>query len=269
MTLPTGQISFSQVNSELARGSSTQLSMSDGWFYAMGNINPSGGRGALAQLSMNDCKGGYYHTLTSINVTPTLGNGGASWVPSGWTELTGSNTDDYYWGFFNIMPVEIAGGLNGPINVSSNSFITFGGGTSSYAASASAPAYPKIHIAGGDRSVQRLAYKWYDPIGTLNVRHLRLRWEGHYHWNGGTVGSPTVVWEATIFSRYGYNGFQIFEVRIGNFNGNYTGQTGVASASSWYITTYPAQNRSYVYAGSNSGTSWSAWTYHHRSGYPT
>lgn len=268
MTLPTGQISFSQVNSELQRGASAQLSMSDGWFYAMGNINPSGGRGALAQLSMYNCKGGYYHTLSGSNTTPSLGNGGASWIPSGWTEITGSNVDDGNWGFNNIMAVEIAGGLNGPIYVGSNSYITFGAGYNTYGGlSGSVPASPKIHIAAADRSVQRLAYKWYDPMGNLNVRQLRIRYEGHQNHFGGTVGSPTQVWEATIFSRWGYNGFQIFEVRFGNLANS--GISGVASGSGYYTTTTANGGTSYVYAGSSSGTSWSSWMYRYRVGAPT
>jgi len=270
MTLPTGQISFSQVNSELQRSASASLSMSDGWFYAMGNINPSGGRGGQSSLSMNNCKGGYYHTLTSGNASPTLGGGAASWVPSGWTEVTGSNVDDGNWGLNNIMPIEIAGGFQGPVYIGSNSYITFGAGYNYYGGlSGSNPPSPKIHIAAADRSVQRLAYKWYDPIGNLNVRHLRIRFEGHVNYYGGVVGSPTLVWECTIFSRWGYNGFQVFEVRMGTYNNSGTGQHGVASSGGYYATHTAYSNTSYVYAGYNSGTSWNSWQGQYRAGYPT
>jgi hypothetical protein len=250
--------------------------MSDGWFYAMGNINPSGARGGQSSLSMNDCKGGYYHTQNYGNATPTLGTGGASWVPSGWTQITGGNVDDGNWGFNNIMAVEIAGGLQGPIYVGSNSYITFGAGYNTYGGlSGSNPPSPKIHIAAADRSVQRLAYRWYDPIGNLNVRHLRIRFEGHSSAGGGVVGSPTLVWEAIIFSRWGYNGNQIFEVRTGTVNlgsgmmgGSIPGEMGVASSSAYYSSVGVYANLSYVWIGSNSGTSW---TYYggRRDGVPT
>ena len=120
--------------------------------------------------------------------------------------------DDAYWSLplpFNITYFSNTGSSNyGPsqtgnsqnINVSSNSFVTFGGNPAAdcYRVNpgASSPATRKIIISGGDRSCQRL---WYGTKGTTGSRTFVVRFEGHDGANGGVLGTPTMLWEMTFY----------------------------------------------------------------------
>jgi hypothetical protein len=51
-------------------------------------------------------------------------------------------------------------------------------------------------ISSFDTSCQRV---FYGVSGTAGSRQFRIRFEGHYRYNGGVVGSPTMVWEVTFY----------------------------------------------------------------------
>jgi len=274
MVLPTGQISFNNINAELQRGATAQLSASDEWFYAMGNkANQSdvGGNPRGFTISLDDCRGGYYHYENGYNITPHLGVGAASWLPSGWSDgYSGGSIDDTFLSFnIAIFPFWIAGDGYSSRHIGSNSYITFTSGSTQYAnLSAANPPYPKIMIQAADNSFQRVAYKYYDPMGTLNVRHLRIRWEGTAA-TGGTAGSPNMVWELTLFSDFTtplYKG--VADLLIGNMSRS-GGQNGVADATSYYVTYGGAANSSYTFYSESNGNSWFRNENRHRAGYPT
>jgi hypothetical protein len=116
----------------------------------------------------------------------------------------------------------------GQVFVGSNSFITFGGGSSGVPTSPVTPAFPKIMITAADNSYQFVSY---EILGTSPNRTFRVRFEGT---NGvtGVVNSPTMVWEATFYEA---NPAQI-DIQIGaNNQGNTLGLSGVYSAAAALI----------------------------------
>lgn len=115
--------------------------------------------------------------------------------------------DDAVWRITAPWNIEYCGVSFGPtgtsgvdyIQVSTNSYVTFGGGltqSAAYFVGASAPSARKIHISAGDRSCQKM---FYGIEGTSPNRTWRIRWEGHESPNNGVIGSPTVLWEMTFY----------------------------------------------------------------------
>lgn len=264
MTLPTGTISFNQCNSELGRSATATLGADDSWMLALGNISPNT-RGGATQLSMDYLRGGYY-AYEGNNVNPTLGTGTTSSAPAGWNTALNGSVDDAWYGLNALVAFQINGGTSNAPYIGTNSYITFNTGYTTYGGlSGSNPPVPKIHIAAADRRAFRIYYKYYDPMGTLNPRHVRIRFEGSRYYTGG---GGDQIWECTLFSRYINPTFSFAEVRNGNL-AEQGGQNGIASASAYYHTMSVIQNNSGYYYSSNGGTSWSGWLYRHLAGAPT
>jgi len=113
--------------------------------------------------------------------------------------------DDAVWRINPPWNISYCGATCGPtgdfayIQVSTNSYVTFGGGLTearAYFVGATAPAARKILISAGDRSCQKMLY---GIEGTGSNRTWRVRWEGHESPNNGVPGSPTLLWEMTFY----------------------------------------------------------------------
>jgi hypothetical protein len=182
---------------------------------------------------------------------PTLGSGGTSWTPSGWTSLRNANADDASVAVTMAVTFTITSTAYGSCFVGSNSYITFGSGSSTFSSlSASNPALNKIHFGAADNSYQRVASR---SVGT---DYTRIRYEGNGS-TSGTLGSPGIVAEITFFNPVKTGSVQLVELLIGNHNRT-NGQFGIASSSAYYAngTGTLTANQSYVFEGNLTGTSW-------------
>lgn len=118
---------------------------------------------------------------------PSNGSGGLS--------FTGSS-DDGYWTVplpFNIV---FLNQTYNTVYVGTNTYITFGGGSSVYASLSNVnPPYPKIMISANDNSGQAI---YFGESGVAPNRTFRIRYEGT---NGvsGTLGSSNMIYEATFY----------------------------------------------------------------------
>ena len=121
---------------------------------------------------------------------------GAASLTSSTAPTSGTN-DDGYWTLTLPFNITYLGTSYSTIYVGTNGYILFGGGTNVYAnLGASNPPYRKIMISANDNSCQRI---YYGVEGSSPNRTYRVRWEGHNNWNGGTLGFPTMLWEATFY----------------------------------------------------------------------
>jgi hypothetical protein len=198
--------------------------------------------------------------ITATNKLPIFGTGGGTHPPAGYTASINANVDD------GSTSVNLS--FNFTINstnytsffIGSNTYITWGGGSSAYSGlSASNPALNKLHLGSADNSYQR--------VSRLQVsNYSRVRYEGTAN-TTGTVGSPTIVLEVTIFNPANYGEQQVIEVLVGNHNRT-AGQAGIATTSTYYTTWTMAVNTSFVLVGNSTGTAWTRYLGHvNNSGY--
>ena len=118
--------------------------------------------------------------------------------------------DDGFWQLTLPFSITYDGDTYTTIYVSTNSYITFGAGSTLYSGiGADRPGLPKIMIASGDRSCQRI---YYGEEGTAPNRTYRVRFEGSVD-PSGILGSPTIEWEVTFYEAAGWQ--STFDVQIG------------------------------------------------------
>ncbi|MFM8871433.1 MAG: fibronectin type III domain-containing protein [Actinomycetota bacterium] len=131
------------------------------------------------------------------DVTAVTGTPGNAQVALSWTAPTDTT-----------FPVTFNGSNYNSVFIGSNTYITFGSGSSAYnGLSASNPAIPGVHMCAADNSYQRVQYL----INTaVTPNQLRVRYEGTAS-TGGTAGSPNIVYEAVFYKDQNY-----FDVLIGN-----------------------------------------------------
>jgi hypothetical protein len=130
---------------------------------------------------------------TVVSIASSLFGGGGL---SSATTPTSGNNDDGYWTLSLPFNVTYNGTSYNSVYIGTNSYLTFGAGSSAYASlSASNPALPKIMISAADNSAQRI---YYGAVGSSPNRTYRVRWEGT-NATTGTLGSPNMVWEATFY----------------------------------------------------------------------
>lgn len=112
--------------------------------------------------------------------------------------FTGS-ADDGYWTVPLPFDITYLGQTYSTVYIGTNTYITFGGGSSAYAQlSPSEPPYPKIMISAADNK----AFQIYQGIeGTSPNRTFRIRWEGHHIYNTSST-TPTMIYEATFYEQY-------------------------------------------------------------------
>ncbi len=137
-------------------------------------------------------------SVTSISAN-FVGPSSATLSPStGWTQTVSSNFDDANHKITFGFNTSFNGNSFDGVFVSSNTYLTFGTGSSSYSGlSASNPAIRGVHMCADDNSYQKVFYKL-DSAGVM-----RVRYEGHNS-TSGTVGSPTIVYEAVFYSGESY-----------------------------------------------------------------
>jgi hypothetical protein len=139
---------------------------------------------------------------------------------TGWTQIQSTSSDDASlnvpFGFSTNFNTSTYNG----VYVGSNTYLTFGSGSSNYSGlSASNPAIPGVHMCAADNSYQKVFYKL-DSTGVM-----RVRYEGN-NATSGTVGSPTIVYEAVFYSGQSY-----FDVHMGP-NSRCGGDTTAPTVSS-------------------------------------
>lgn len=192
--------------------------------------------------------------ITSGNKTPTLGAGGATWLPSGYTELFNSNADDASVAVPLGFTFYMAGGAYTTTYMGSNTYITFGGGSSAYSSlSATNPPYPKFFFGASDNSYQRVAYK--QSAGNW----CKIRYEGNGT-TSGTAGSPGITLEITLYNpAFLGTTYYVCEVLIGGHN-RLNSIFGAYSSSAAYATPTYAANTSLVFVSTDTtGTAWKAY----------
>lgn len=131
---------------------------------------------------------------TSYNITNALA--GTTGLTASTTPTSGSN-DDGYWTLPLPFGFTFAGSTVNQLFVGTNGYITMGAGNTIYdSLSSTRPSANKIMISAADLSCQRI---YYGETGVSPNKQFRIRWEGHITYRGGTVGSPTIVWELVLF----------------------------------------------------------------------
>jgi hypothetical protein len=130
------------------------------------------------------------------DVTAVTGTAGNAQVSLSWTAPTDTT-----------FPFTFNGSSYNSVYVSSNTYITFGSGSSQYSGLApNSPGIPGVHICSRDNSYQRVQYL----INTaVTPNELRVRYEGTAS-TGGTNGSPNIVYEAVFYKNQSY-----FDLLIG------------------------------------------------------
>ena len=193
--------------------------------------------------------------IQSGTKAPIFGAGGGTYPPSGWTGLQNVSADDaslsvsfpFTWTIDSTGYTECF--------VGSNTYITFGSGSSVFSSlTASNPALNKIHLGAADNSYQRVS------TFSSGTNYTRIRYEGNAS-TSGTVGSPGIVYECTFFNPSLFGGRNVVEVLVGNHNRT-TGQFGIANTSSYYASGTISANQSYVFEGDSVGTNWTLYTAH-------
>jgi len=171
-------------------------------------------------------------TVTSI---PAALGGSSSMIdtgaPTGFS-VNGLNTyDDATWSIVLPFNIVFAGNNYGPsygsgtvgddayLNVSSNSFVVFGGGPVlgfNKEPQPTGPSARKIVISGSDLSARKV---YTQTTGSTPNRIFRIRWEGHNAPEGGDVNNPTMIWEMKFFEATNNR----IELHVGS-NANYRGE---------------------------------------------
>jgi hypothetical protein len=216
------------------------------------------------------------YSIVSGNKAPTanrLGNSNTSNATynyytgqyDGWTNVLNSSQDDHTTQFTwqNSLIFYIAGTQYSSVYIGSNSYATFGGGSTQYSGlSASSPSFPKIFVGGADNSYQRL-YHIQNTSGGQN--YYRIRYEGNNS-TSGVTGSPGIVWEITFFDSQLFNGNQLIELLVGIHGRPTQGQNYLADSSTALANMGSLQDNSFVFEGNSTGTSWTTHTSHHVGG---
>lgn len=217
-----------------------------------------GSRGAASALGFGFGASSSY-VLTAGTKAPVYGAGGGTYPPSGWTGLKDISVDD------ESLSVNIASAFTinstdyTTVYIGSNTYITFGSGSTAWSSlSSSNPALNKFMLGAADNSYQRVS------SFTSGTNYTRIRYEGSAS-TSGTVGSPTIVYEATFFNKSLTGSVPVLEVLFGN-HGRTAGQAGVANTSTYYATYTQAANQSYVFVGNSTGTSWTIYTGYYMAG---
>ena len=182
---------------------------------------------------------------------PLLGAAGAT-DSTGWSLVQNASQDDAFievsgWPFtFNLNSVGYTSTF-----VGSNTYLTFGAGSTEYSVSASNPNLPKIMFGADDNSCQRVYSKTDTASDGSDI--MRIRYEGTAG-TSGTLGSPNLVAEFAFFSPRP-DGAQWIELRVGNHSRT-SGLFDIANATTSYTSSTITANSSWVFVGNSTGTSW-------------
>jgi hypothetical protein len=132
-------------------------------------------------------------------------------TPTGLTGIAGNQSVALSWtlpdgtGF----PISFNGTTYNEVFVGSNSYLTFGGGSTTYTGlGASNPGYPSIHICAGDWSYQTVQFR---IDNSVTPNQLRIRYQGTAATSGGTT--PNMIYEAVFFRNMSY-----FDLLVGTYS---------------------------------------------------
>lgn len=143
-------------------------------------------------------------------------------------DTTGAQDDN----FVNIpipFPVNFLGSTYTSVYVGSNSYATFGMGSTVYSSISGAnPPHPGIHVGAADNSFQRILYI---SESTTDGNIFRVRYEGTAATHG-TIGSPNIVWELTFYQSQPL----IVDVVVGANARGLVGRNGVTNGSGYLYT---------------------------------
>jgi hypothetical protein len=197
------------------------------------------------------------YDIVSGTKLPIYGTGGGTYPPTAsWTGIQNVTVDDSFLTINLPFTFYIAGSGYTQTFMGSNTYLTFSAGASEYgqlgALGAARPPVPKFHFGAADNSYQRVS------IFSSGTDYQRIRYEGTAA-TSGTVGSPNIVLEITLFNPNIMGGNNVLELLIGNHS-RLTGVAMVANATTAYATYTLAQNQSYVFVGNSDGTSWTIYT---------
>ena len=167
----SGLTGIASVSAELSGTSGFRLLLNTGK-----RITTSSGIGTVVDLELN--------LLGAVGLASTA------------TTPTNGTNDDGFWTLTLPFTIQFAGLSTNIVYPGTNTYITFGGGSTAFnGLSFSNPAFRKIMMSCADNSCQRI---YYGTEGSSPNRTYRIRWEGTNS-TGGTLGSPTMVYEATFY----------------------------------------------------------------------
>ena len=197
------------------------------------------------------------YDIVSGTKLPIYGTGGGTYPPTAsWTGLQNLSADDAFLTISLPFTFYIAGSGYTQTFMGSNTYLTFSAGASEYgqlgALGAARPPVPKFHFGSADNSYQRVSRF------ASGTDYQRIRYEGTAA-TSGTVGSPNIVLEITLFNPNIMGGNNVLELLVGNHS-RLTGAAMVANSTTAYATYTLAQNQSYVFVGNGDGTSWTIYT---------
>jgi hypothetical protein len=190
------------------------------------------------------------YSIVSGTKSPLFGANAGAYPPTvDWTGLQNVSADDAFLTINLPFTFYIAGSGYTTTYMGSNTYLTFGSGSNLFnGLSASNPALPKFMFGCADNSYQRVSRY------AFGTDYQRIRYEGTNS-TGGTVGSPNIVIEITLFNPALMGGKNVLELLVGT-HARTTGVRNVASATTQYATYTLSQNESYVFEGNNDGTAW-------------
>ena len=254
MVIPnSGPISFLNLQTEL--GGSDPITMTE--YKAQPDPNPT------ATISLSSYRGRFVtFSIVSATALPTAGSGGGSYPPAStrtasWVGLQNASVDDSFITINLPFTFYMAGTGYTQCFLGSNSYLTFGGGSTVYSGlSASNPALPKLMFGAADNSYQRVS-SYTDVLS----RFVRIRYEGTAS-TQGSVGFPNIVAEITLINPQNstsFSTFQFIEVRFG-LHARTGGVSLIANASTSYGSYLITPNQSYVFEGNSTGTAWNIYT---------
>ena len=187
------------------------------------------------------------------NKLPIYGTGGGSYPPPGWTGIQNASVDDNWVSISLPFTFYIAGTGYTASYMGSNTYLTFGGGATTFdGLTASNPNLPKFMFGADDNSYQRVSRF---ASGTA---YQRIRYEGTRA-TGAAIGSPNIVLEITLFNPANYGGYNVLELLTGN-HASTGGASLVANSSTAYATYSQSSNASYVFVGDGGGNSWTIYS---------
>lgn len=194
------------------------------------------------------------YSIVSGTKLPLFGTGGGAYPPTGsWTGIQNASVDDAFLTIALPFTFYLAGTGYTTTYMGSNSYLTFSAGSTIFSGlSASVPALPKFMFGAADNSYQRVSRF------AFGTDYQRIRYEGTAA-TSGSVGSPNIVLEITLFNPNVMGGKNVLELLVGNHS-RLTGVRNVANASTAYATYTLSQNQSYVFEGNSDGTSWTIYT---------
>ncbi len=246
MTLQSsGAISLGDIQTEF--GGSNPIGINE--YYGAASGVPASGTISIADFYGKALPSMF--VVTSGRVLPFGGDGSSGWPPSGYTSIQNSSVDDASLQI-NLPFAYRKNGVNyTSFFVGSNSYITFGSGSSAFSGlSGSNPNVPTLHIGSADNSYQRVAYK-------SSTNYLIVRFEGAAA-TSGTVSVPGIVWEATFFrettvnaastSFNSVNWTNIIMLNVGTHNRT-NGLFGISNGSVFNASGTIAAGQSYLIMG--------------------